>query len=393
MDVTESDLIDPSSEDESDVGDAAAEKLGSAVVTGTDWTTETILSQLGKGNIELSPRFQRRDAWTPVRKSRFIESLFVGLPVPQIVLAERASARGRFLVLDGKQRLLTLLQFAGLAVSPNGAPAPALKLEKLVLRSDLNGLSLSDIEKNAALADALAEFQNRTIRTAVVRSWPTEAFLYLVFLRLNSETVPLSPQELRQALHPGPFADFLDEFSIDCAPLQRALHIDQPDFRMRDVEVLLRFFAYDYFLDEYSGNVKLFMDSTVAVLNAQWAYDEALIRERANACVAAIEVTLSIFDEVAFATFTKGKFERRFNRAVFDVMVSYFKDPTVAEAAKVASKAVRQAFQDLCTNDDAFLRSLQTTTKSVDATRLRIERWGLALGQVLGINIPIPIVS
>lgn len=84
-----------------------------AVVTGTDWTTETIVSQLTRGNIQLNPRFQRRDAWKQDRKSRFIESLIVGLPIPQIVLAEAKRQRGKFIVLDGKQRLLTILQFWG----------------------------------------------------------------------------------------------------------------------------------------------------------------------------------------------------------------------------------------------------------------------------------------
>jgi hypothetical protein len=249
---------------------------------------------------------------------------------------------------------------------------------------------LADIESDPQLATDLAEFQNRTIRTAVVRSWPSEDFLYLVFLRLNSETVPLSPQELRQALHAGPFADFLDEYSIDCVPLQRALHIGQPDFRMRDVEVLLRFFAFDYFLSSYNGNLKSFLDSTVERLNDRWAQDSAQIKARANACVGAIETTLAIFEEVAFATFANGKFERRFNRAVFDVMVYYFKDPATAAAARDASVAVKQAFQQLCSDDDAFLRSLQTTTKSVEATHLRIERWGHALGDALHIAMPIP---
>jgi hypothetical protein len=48
--------------------------LNLAVVAGADWTTETILSQLNKGNIELNPKFQRRDAWRSIRKSKFIES-------------------------------------------------------------------------------------------------------------------------------------------------------------------------------------------------------------------------------------------------------------------------------------------------------------------------------
>ena len=56
-----------------------------AVVTATDWTVETLISQLKKRNIKLDPSFQRRDAWTAKRKSEFIESLFLGLPVPQVV--------------------------------------------------------------------------------------------------------------------------------------------------------------------------------------------------------------------------------------------------------------------------------------------------------------------
>ena len=63
---------DPSEVDETDLGIV----LTQAVVTSTDWTTETVLSQLKRGNIELSPRFQRREAWDNNRKSRFIESLF-----------------------------------------------------------------------------------------------------------------------------------------------------------------------------------------------------------------------------------------------------------------------------------------------------------------------------
>ena len=98
---------DPSQEDESDV---VGSSVG-AVLTSTDWTTETILTQLRRGNIELSPRFQRREAWTNKRKSAFIESIILGLPIPQLVLAERQDQRGTFLVIDGKQRLIALRRF------------------------------------------------------------------------------------------------------------------------------------------------------------------------------------------------------------------------------------------------------------------------------------------
>jgi hypothetical protein len=111
--------------DEQDVAEQLAPNDVAAVVTGTDWTTEVIVTQLKRKNIQLEPRFQRRDAWKPDRKSRFIESLVVGLPIPQIVLAESKNERGKFIVLDGKQRLLTILQFWGDEGGANDGYTPA----------------------------------------------------------------------------------------------------------------------------------------------------------------------------------------------------------------------------------------------------------------------------
>src|SRR5665647_2874723 len=98
-------------ETESDAGVISPDGLRQAFVTASDWTTATIIDQLRRGNIDLNPRFQRREVWQPPRKSRFIESLLLNFPVPQIVLAEKQGQRGRYVVLDGKQRLLTLRQF------------------------------------------------------------------------------------------------------------------------------------------------------------------------------------------------------------------------------------------------------------------------------------------
>jgi uncharacterized protein with ParB-like and HNH nuclease domain len=179
----------------------------SAVVTATDWTTQTILSQLHKGNIELNPNFQRRDAWKAPRKSQFIESLLLGIPVPQLVLAERKEKRGSYIVIDGKQRLLSLSQFT----STDESRFRSFRLTALHIRHELNGKSFHDLETDVELEDALTSFENQTIRTVVIRNWDNESFLYEVFLRLNTGSVQLSPQELRQALHPGPFSSFVDE--------------------------------------------------------------------------------------------------------------------------------------------------------------------------------------
>ena len=93
------------SEDESDLMNSPL-SFDDAVIWGTDWTTETINRQLLKGNIDLFPKFQRRDAWSNRDKSKFIESLILGLPIPQIILAEKSGAKGKYIVIDGKQRLI-----------------------------------------------------------------------------------------------------------------------------------------------------------------------------------------------------------------------------------------------------------------------------------------------
>ena len=109
--VEKFDDSDPENEKEEDIINLATLDLSSMAITGTDWTAETLVSQIQKGNILLNPDFQRRDAWTIKTKSRFIESLLLGLPIPQIILAEQKGKRGSYIVIDGKQRLLSLQQF------------------------------------------------------------------------------------------------------------------------------------------------------------------------------------------------------------------------------------------------------------------------------------------
>lgn len=85
-------------EDESDFLVLGAPLAFNAAVAASDWTAETIVSQLRKGNIDLDPSFQRREAWQQARKSQFIESLILGIPTPQIILAERLDKRGSYIV-------------------------------------------------------------------------------------------------------------------------------------------------------------------------------------------------------------------------------------------------------------------------------------------------------
>jgi Protein of unknown function DUF262 len=382
------DFFDDENDDQEIDEGINVKEISEIVVYGTDWTTATILDQLVRENILLNPRFQRRDAWDVKRKSRFIESLILGLPVPQIVLATHKKERGKYLVLDGKQRLLTILQFYGKSDTKNNNFA----LKGLELKKDLNTLRYQDICENILYNEELSLLDNQTIRTNLIRNWSSENLLYKIFLRLNVESTPLSPQELRQALHPGLFSSFIDDKSLEIAALKK-IFSTIPDYRMRDVELLIRYLSFQYFLKEYRGNLKSFLDSTCDKLNKDWENFKQNVEESLNNFEEAVNFLIEIFGITNFSRIwlsREGKYQNRLNRAIFDVMIFYFSDIRVRDIAKNKKPEIEKAFQDLCSLRPEFVSSVERTSKNIQETFIRFSLWGGYLSTALDTNFNVP---
>ncbi|CAB4957280.1 unannotated protein [freshwater metagenome] len=364
-------------------------RLGAARanVSATDWTVETLLSQLRKGRIDLSPRFQRRAAWVNPTKSRFIESVILNYPIPQIVLAEKQGQPGHFFVIDGKQRLLALRQF--FATAADDPDFSSYRLSGLTILTDLKGMGLARLQTDRP--DLVAQLENHTIRTVAIRNWGSEEFLYTLFLRLNTGSVPLSPQELRQALVPGPFVDWADEASGASPGLRLLLGNDGPDRRMVDAELLVRHIGLATARIPYGGNLKDFLDKTCGAFNADWQTEAAGLAGRLVDLEGAIGTALAIFGDDGVCRKWNGKrYERALNRAVFDVQMHFFAYPDVRDRAVEAGPAVAAAFRSLCQDDPGFLRAITTTTKSSAAFRDRFDGWRTALAAVIGELPPLP---
>lgn len=358
-----------------------------AVIWSTDWTTGTIVTQMDKGTIDLKPKFQRREAWDDKRKSKFVESIILGLPIPQIILAERKDKKGTYIVIDGKQRLLSIRQFFSKA---DDNVFPRLKLKGLDSLNSLNNKSFIDLQGDPSLEDFATQLENQPIRTIVIKNWPNEAFLYNVFLRLNTGSLPLAPQELRQALHPGPFIDYTDQFSIDSLQIKKTLNIVEPDYRMRDIELVIRFFAFKYFISNYNGNLKKFFDETVEKLNNHWDQQEQAILNSSLELNNAIDFTYEVFGDNAFRKWKDKMYQGRFNRAIYDIMVYYFSEPNIRNAAKGRYEQIEDRFRWLCVNDVEFLNSFETSTKNIGPTNKRYSTWGNTISEICGIKIQIP---
>lgn len=378
------DSSEPYNEQEEDISGLNKLDLSNMAISGTDWTADTIVNQIRKGNILLSPYFQRRDAWSPKMKSRFIESLFLGLPIPQIILAENKDKKGTYIVIDGKQRLLSLQQFV-----EGNEEGKKLKLVGLEVKEKLNKMTYDDIQ-NSEYCDEIDAFNNQTIRTVVVKNWPSVEVLYLLFLRLNTGSVKLSPQELRQALYPGKFIDYVNSVSSTCDELKKMLNIKKPDFRMRDVEILIRYFSFAMFAKDYSGSMQQFLDNSCNKLNKTWDNRHLEIEDFYNRFQMAVQKTYDIFGNNAFHKFKANDYETKTNRAVADIMLFYFSDPGVQAGILGHEKQIKLKFEELSTNRVDFLSSIETTTKSMQSVTERFNTWAEALSEELGMKVQSP---
>lgn len=351
-------------------------KLTEAVTWSTDWTIESLINQLRRGNIDLNPKFQRRDAWNEVKKSRLIESLIYGLPIPQIVLAEDRKKKGRFLVVDGKQRLLTLQKFM---------PAEDNSDDFLVLEglrnNDLNGLSRYDLA--AKFPELYENLLNQSIRSVIIKNWPSENFLYTIFFRLNTGSLGLSPQELRRALKPGPFMDYADDFSQQSKIIKKILKLEKPDYRMRDIDLVIRYYAFRNFANDYRGDFKSFLDDTCEALNKEWSNKEKLIYQQADELEKAIDLCVSIFGiNNVFRRWKGNKYESRMNRAIFDVLVYYFSGSKSDDIWLDSKKAIKDTFSDFCSDNNEFIKSISSNTNNLIETSTRFVIWGNFLRQI-----------
>ena len=364
-------------------------KFNQAVIWGTDWTTEPMARQLEKGMSDLNPSFQRRDAWSEQEKSRLIESLMLGFPVPPIILAENKQKKNSYLVIDGKQRLLSIRRFYS-NVSEKELKEKnlkekdafkQLKLKGLDILKDFNGKTYSQMQVENA--EYINNLDNQSIRTIVIKNWPDEAFLYTVFLRLNTGSKKLSPQELRQALKPGAFLNFLDDGTANSTAIKDMLNNKGADPRMKDIELALRFFAFKCFPDKYKGNLKEFLDYTCENLNGNWEAKEYIIRDLFAELEKSIVFLKDLFaPDAAFSRYTDGKCNGRFNRSIYEILTYYFSIKEVRIAVEKKKEEFVNKFVELNDNQE-FVYAVSNTTKDINRVVIRFTKVSKILEDLL----------
>lgn len=372
------------------IEDIAPFDTSSIVVYSRDWTIETMYSQIIGNNINLNPKYQRRNAWTDQKRSQLIESIIIGYPVPEIVLAEDPIQKKSFAVIDGKQRLLTIAGFINpeeFGYWDNGG-----KLIKLIVKEKLNGLTFENLKADSKYSDELREFFNSALRCTIITNFQANDILYDIFYRLNSGSVSLSTQELRQVLNRGEFADYLIETTNSLQPLHFIMNLSEPDKRLRDIEVLLRCISMIEFSNKYNGNLKQFLDNTMGEITKNW---KTIYEHKLKGLYAAmndsIEVLKTIFGDYNLIgrKFTNDKAESRFNRVILEVQLFFFVrlDRSLINGDTI--EIFRTAFTMLCQEDKEFRSSVESSTKNIDNYRIRFSKFQELMNNSFGANLKI----
>jgi len=155
-----------------------------------------------EGSLKIRPPYQRKPVWTARQKCYLIESILMGLPVPEIYVQQTTTPDGTtiYAIVDGQQRIRTVLQFVGSETDPEQQEYNKFVLDKLEPPSPWRNVTfadLSDDDKKRFYGYKFAVLYLNTANDEEVRD---------MFRRLNKFLTPLKPQELRNATYMGPFA-------------------------------------------------------------------------------------------------------------------------------------------------------------------------------------------
>lgn len=340
-DLAEDVAIDDKAEDE------AINYRYSITSYGADYPVDSIVKRINDEVIFVPP-FQRKFVWNLQQASRFIESLLLGLPVPGIFLSKEEST-GRLLIIDGQQRLTSLYYFY------NGF-FRGKKFRLTGVQDDLNGKAYQDLD----LVDRTRLDDSIIHATVIKQTQPDDgdSSIYLVFERLNTGGSKLTTQEIRACIYYGEFNELLNEFTENA---EWRNIFGRPNTRLKEQELVLRFFALFYGFEQYQKPLKVFLNTFME-------------RDR-NLKVHSKSVLSKVFDST-IGFINKNLGEKAFragagiNAAVFDsVMVGTAK--RLHNGSIQSTDAYVKAYNDLISNPE-FLQLSRGGTSDDTNVKSRI---------------------
>lgn len=224
--------------------------------TAVDFSFGELLNLHNDNEIVIRPEYQRLFRWSTEQRSRLIESIILGLPIPPIFLIEGED--GVLELIDGLQRTSSVLQF----LDNESIGEPELVLTGCDIVPELNGSSF----KKLPLAIRM-KVKRAPIRATIINKSGDAFVKYEMFKRLNTGGSMLSAQEIRNCssrmVEGGKiFYDAIQEMA-QYQSFSKAISRLPDNFKERraDEELVIRFFAVTTYKENYKGNIEEWLDS------------------------------------------------------------------------------------------------------------------------------------
>ena len=219
-------------------------------------TVREILSMAERRELHRAPEYQRKFRWDEEAESKLVESLLLGLPVPNIFFATNKD--GTWEVVDGLQRISTLIHFCSEApeqIAEIGKSEP-LRLKGLKKLTALNELTFTDLPTPIQLT-----FSKRGLGVTALSDKSDTQARFDTFERLNSGAIRLSAQEVRACIYDGRLNDLVRELA-DIPEYRGLVKLKSGDQdNATHEELVLKFLAYFNDRGLFSGAVKDFLNN------------------------------------------------------------------------------------------------------------------------------------
>jgi hypothetical protein len=218
-----------------------------------DMSFGELMNMYEDGDLFITPEYQRVFRWSLFQQTRFVESVILGIPIPPIFVAE--DNKGKWEVVDGLQRMSTILSFFGLLETMPEKNNLTLTQGEMV--RELEGISIADLPVKLKTT-----IKRSVCRVEIVRWDSQEDIRYELFNRLNTGSSPLSDQEIRNCIFRSYPVD-MNQLLRDVAKRKYFAELINPSQRRKDEmfleELVLRYFAFKNLEGEFKTTVPQFL--------------------------------------------------------------------------------------------------------------------------------------
>ncbi|MFX4234736.1 DUF262 domain-containing protein [Aliarcobacter butzleri] len=358
-----------------------------------DYPIEVLVKKIQDKDIILRPHYQRDFIWDRTKCSLLIESILLNIPLPPVYLAEEDD--GSLSVIDGLQRLHTFLDYF-----ENKFSLTKMEGEGLV---ELNKLTYSGLQKDFPKAKRILNKGN--IRTITISKDSDPDIKYDIFERLNSGSVKLNDQEIRNCIFHGKLNDaIMGTYNLEKQiynnnglrhnkVIQQSMNLAEAHPRYLDAEVVIRILAmmkyHDNLQTKYKNSMKLLINDYMKEHKNSSDNDINLIKTEFENTM---DKVFSIFDDRTFKRYSNTDIEKTLNRSIMDCVVVTFKDRTKEELLAKKNEIVELMNTMLNDKENKYIgtktsssfRDLVTKwTSSKNVLKDRLELWSLNFNNLM----------